>query len=134
MTGPDRAVAVVIRDRRILVVHRQLEGRTYAVLPGGGIEPGETAEAAVVRELREETGLVGEVGQMLWVRHDGGRRASYFRMDAAEGLPVLGGPERERSTAGNRYTFSWAAADRLAEIDLQPPEITQLLHELLTSP
>jgi 8-oxo-dGTP diphosphatase len=37
-----RAVAVAVRDREVLVVLRHRDDRSYAVLPGGGLEAGET--------------------------------------------------------------------------------------------
>lgn len=53
------AIAVVRRGGKILIAKRpagkHLAG--YWEFPGGAVEPGETAEEAVKRELREETGL-----------------------------------------------------------------------------
>lgn len=46
-----RAAAVAVRDGRVLVVLRERDGRRYAVLPGGGVEPGETPQQACLREL-----------------------------------------------------------------------------------
>lgn len=49
---------VVIRNGRVLLIRRgtpPLEGRWS--IPGGRVEWGETLEQAVLRELREETGL-----------------------------------------------------------------------------
>jgi len=51
----DRATAVVRRDGLLLLVRDR--GFRQFSLPGGGLQAGETAEEAVVRELEEETGL-----------------------------------------------------------------------------
>ena len=45
---------IVIRDGKILLVHERNTG--WFLLPGGGLEPGETFAACCERELAEETG------------------------------------------------------------------------------
>lgn len=64
------ASAAILRRDRILVVERgkgALPG-TWS-LPGGHIEPGETALAAAIRELGEETGVTATIDGLLDV-HD----------------------------------------------------------------
>ncbi|KZY06333.1 MULTISPECIES: 8-oxo-dGTP diphosphatase MutT [unclassified Sulfitobacter] len=53
------AVALIDPDGRVLLTQRP-EGKSMAGLwefPGGKIEPGETPEAALIRELQEELGI-----------------------------------------------------------------------------
>jgi 8-oxo-dGTP pyrophosphatase MutT (NUDIX family) len=66
--GRRGAVAVVVRDGRMLVIRRSrsvVAPLTYC-FPGGGIEPGESEEEALIREFREEIGVKVWPVKRLW--------------------------------------------------------------------
>lgn len=74
-----RVGIVIVQDGRILLVNHRRLGRSYWVLPGGELRPGESLAACAVREVREETGLEILVDRLLYlveafsgdgVRHD----------------------------------------------------------------
>jgi 8-oxo-dGTP diphosphatase len=58
-TRPYLAVsAAIVRDARVLIVRRaRPPAHGLFTLPGGGVESGESLHEAVIREVREETGL-----------------------------------------------------------------------------
>ena len=65
------AKAVVIRDGLLLTTRNRTPGDArpdWYILPGGGQIPGETLDVALVREVREETGIEVVPGPLLWVR------------------------------------------------------------------
>jgi 8-oxo-dGTP diphosphatase len=69
---PDRPIVgvggVVVQDGRALIVKRAHEPRKGEwSLPGGIVELGETLVEAVCREIKEETGLDVEVGEVVEV-------------------------------------------------------------------
>jgi mutator protein MutT len=62
-------VAAVIEDRHRFLVTRRQPGVHLAGMwefPGGKIDPHETHSAALRRELREELGVLVEVGELLY--------------------------------------------------------------------
>lgn len=102
---PERPVVgvggVVLREGAVLLVQRAAEPlRGQWSLPGGVVELGETLEEAVVRELREETGLQVRVLELVEafdriIRDDAGRlRYHYVLLDylceALSGSPQAG--------------------------------------------
>jgi 8-oxo-dGTP diphosphatase len=67
---PDRPIvgvgAVVIQDGRVLVVRRATEPlKGEWSIPGGMLELGEKLREGIAREVREETGLEVDVGEVL---------------------------------------------------------------------
>ncbi|MGN6549377.1 MAG: NUDIX hydrolase [Pararhizobium sp.] len=56
-----KAVSAIVRrgGRYLLVRRANPPAQDLYAFPGGRVEPGETLEAAALRELEEETGLVG---------------------------------------------------------------------------
>ena len=71
-TYPDRPYvgvgAVIVQDGTVLLVKRKYEPLAGQwSLPGGAVEVGETLEACLIREMREETGLEVRVGPVIEV-------------------------------------------------------------------
>ncbi len=63
-----QCVGAVITDesgRMLLILRGHEPGKGLWSVPGGRIEPGETDEQAVIREVREETGLKVTCGRLL---------------------------------------------------------------------
>ncbi|RIL05551.1 MAG: NUDIX hydrolase [Proteobacteria bacterium] len=84
----------VIRSPRgvLLCTRRELRGWE---LPGGAVQPGESDEAALVREVREETGLEVAVERLVGVYERSGFRAHEARVFACRPAGGALRPSRE---------------------------------------
>jgi ADP-ribose pyrophosphatase YjhB (NUDIX family) len=58
---------ILIEDDQILLLNQDTDGPRTWSLPGGKVEDGETLAEALVREMREETGVDVEVGRLLYL-------------------------------------------------------------------
>lgn len=86
-----RVAAIIVQDGAILLVRHVKGGKTYWLLPGGGVEYGESLEKAVEREVKEETNLSIRVDKLVFVNDsippDGHRHIVnlYFTADRVGG-------------------------------------------------
>lgn len=129
-----RSIAVVIERGELLVIARRKSGREYYVLPGGGVEDGETSREACVRELREETGLRGVVTAELTPPTPLSESVAYFRVTAPHQAPSLGGPEAARSSESNTYEPRWVPIAELDHINLVPDHARVTVRRQLDQP
>ena len=108
MTRRDRAGVIVLVDGRLALIDRVRPGSApYSVVPGGGVEDGESFEDAAVREAREELGLDVELrsSQPAFVVTAPGGDQHYFVADVLGGtFGPGGGPEWEPDRGRGTYT------------------------------
>jgi ADP-ribose pyrophosphatase YjhB (NUDIX family) len=108
--------AIVVDERgRLLLIKRGHEpGAGRWSVPGGRIEPGETDDEALVRELREETGLTVEPGRLVGsVRRPSGEGSVLDIRDYA--ATVIGGTLIAGDDAADAR---WVNAADLADLAL----------------
>ena len=118
-----RACAMIIDDGRILAMK---DGNSpYFYLPGGRVKLGETAEAAVLRECREELFAEPEIIRPLWLNqafftedvskirfHE---ICVYFLMDISKTDILSRGEKFRLSENGQEHSFEWLHFEKLAE-------------------
>lgn len=101
------ASAIVLDGDRILLVQNRWPVGVFWSLPGGRIEPGEAAVDAVVREVREETGLVVEPGDLAYVLDAFNREMGYQFLYLVFPARVAGGTLRVPEADGVAVDARW---------------------------
>ena len=107
----------VVREGRLLLVRRaSRRGRGNWQIPGGFVEQDETIEAAVVREVAEESGVVAEVEGVLGIRnrYDPDNGNSVYVILALR--PVSGEPTPDAREVDRAGYFSLAEIDQLEQV------------------
>ena len=118
-----RVCAMIISDGKILAMHD--ERSPYFYLPGGRVKMGETAEDAVIREVRKELGVIAKIARPLWLNqafftedvdhlryHE---LCIYFLMDISETDLLERGNEFTVNEGKRTHIFEWLDFDQLKE-------------------
>jgi 8-oxo-dGTP diphosphatase len=135
---PDRPLlgvgAIIVRDEQVLLVRRSnppMQGEWS--IPGGLVETGETTREAIIREVREETGLEIEVVKLAEVFErivrDPDSRVQYHYVL----IDYVCRPTTSEAHAGSDVSeVRWVNTDRLEKLAVAP-ETCEVIRKALIS-
>jgi mutator protein MutT len=120
-------VAAIVRRNGTILITRRLDHVHLAGLwefPGGKVEPGESLEAALLREIREELGVQIAVGpEIFTIEHDyptKSVRLHFFDCSVVQGEPQ----------ALDVSDLRWVTRTQLADFEF-PPADAELIQKLI---
>ena len=136
-----RTSGIAIHRGHVLLV--RVEQYDFWFLPGGHVEIGELADDAMIREMREETGLQVEIDRLVWMVEN------FFTLDGKPhhelGFFYLVTPPDEvtqldldkefygKEENGTLLIFRWHRLDALTGLNIFPSFLSTRLNALPTS-
>ena len=134
-----RVRAIIIKDKKILTIKRTKPDQVYWVFPGGGVEVGESDKKALLREGKEELGLILSVKELFAELKSNkpeisGQIESFYYCEIIGGKLGSGqGPEfNKTSNYVGSYDFEWVNISDLSNYDLRPVEIKNIIIKKFT--
>jgi len=129
---------ILTEQNKAVLIRRVKAGNEYYVVPGGGVEEGETPEVAVVREADEELGVqvsvqkriheirvkLGDVDTLqifFLCKHEGGK------------IGTGKGPEFRKNDPQNVYEVVQIDKHQIGSLNVQPADIKELLVKALNN-
>lgn len=120
----ERHAGIVIKDGRILLMHRIKNGREYWVIPGGHRREGDSGDATAVREVFEETGITVKCDNLI-MENEG---SYYYLCSWVDGdHPYLNGEEKEKNSQENFYEPLWINLEDIDKLNILPGYIKDWL-------
>lgn len=132
MNQPKSVRAIIINQDRLLVMYRNKFGDEYYTLIGGSVEPNESLEMALMREVREETGLQLHSCKLTFIEKPNKpfNEQYIYLCDYSGGEVYLpsNSIEAKLSKLGNIYKPQWMS---LSELKHQPFVSSKLKYAIL---
>ncbi|HEL2217740.1 TPA: NUDIX hydrolase [Streptococcus suis] len=121
-----RATALIIKDGKIFLT-KDSKGRYYTI--GGAIAVNETAQDAVVREVKEELGVDSRVNQLAFVvenqfTHEG---IDFHNIEFHFIVEPIGEIPEKMIEGQLKQTCEWIELDKLVNLDIVPAFLAQEL-------
>lgn len=112
------AFAIIRNDEGAVLISRRVDSGWYN-LPGGGVEPDESAPEGLIREVREETGLDVEVGRLVGLYAKPQKHEIVLTFAAR----VVGGTMQSSDEADDHV---WVKPDALDRYQLLPKHLERI--------
>lgn len=123
--------AIIYRDGKLLAVrHKNADGspKDFWAIPGGGLDPGESLEDGLRREVKEELGIDAEPGRLLLVQQF---RSS--RTDCDEELEFFFLVDDSDEFSAPDFMHTSHGADELAHCEFIDPKKERVLPSVLSA-
>jgi len=126
-----RVSALIVENRKILLIAHKKGNKVYWLTPGGGVDYGETLPAALQRELKEELDVSIEVGDVAFIcdtiepSHKRHILHVFFHCSTVSGDYSIGTDKR-------LFSFNFFSSNELNDIIIFP-SVTEDIREYLES-
>ena len=122
------ARGVCVKDGKVLLCLPK--DRSYSYLPGGHIEFGETGREALVREMKEETGLDATAGELLGVVESQfvQKGEKHCEINLIYEMKVERLTVEKLKSMEDWICFDWFPCDKINAANLLPPEMKSYCH------